>query len=741
MIINQKIKIEHKLFKLVAIIILLTLISYVFLNIIVQNKVFAAQVREKYSDKIKNYPGYQELIEKLKKEHPNWNFTIFYTGLDWNQVIKNETTAKHGRNVVPAGSSSAWKCSVCGDTPHGGNSWRCASEAAVSYYMDPRNWLNNSDIFQFENLAYNGKIQTVEGVQKIISDIKYMQGDKVTYTKTDGTKATLNKSYAQIIMDVAKEIEISPYHLASRIRQEQGTGTTPGSTATGTYAGYVGYYNFLNIKASGVTDREVIVNGLQHAKDNGWTNPEISIKAGAAVLANNYIKDGQDTLYLQKFDVDNSDGTLYYFQYMQNVSAALSEGRKVRNAYEGLGFINNSIEFIIPVYENMPETACSEPLEIGIVTQNIKIKGTNVNVRSSAKTTAPVIETVNAGDVLLRIEMATATSEGYYWDKVVLANGRKGYVVRNYIVEIADITNCNDTVIANTSVNLRNGPGTEGTTVITTLIKGQLLTRIEKGKYNLNGFIWDRVKLADGRQGYIAQKYIDTSSNGNTVTGELIKVICQSGINVRESPGTSQKVLIKLDKGNILTRTGAGVSNANGYTWDKVVTSNGIEGYIARGDSKEQYIEVVSSNTGENPTTPTSKNDDFKLEDSNLICEPATTLESIKEKYTNKTITAKKADGTVITSGILGTGCKVTIGSDTYTVVKLGDVNGDGKINSGDSLILAKQVLGTMNLADNLKKQAADVNVDGKINSGDTLIVRKQILGTYQILIKNNTES
>ena len=142
-----------------------------------------------------------------------------------------------------------------------------------------------------------------------------MQGDKVTYTKTDGTKVTLNKSYAQVIMDAAKEAGISPYHLASRIRQEQGAGTTPGSTATGTYTGYVGYYNFLNIKASGSTDSEVIKNGLAYAKTNGWTNPEISIKEGAKVLAKNYINDGQDTLYLQKFDVDNSDGTLYYFQY------------------------------------------------------------------------------------------------------------------------------------------------------------------------------------------------------------------------------------------------------------------------------------------------------------------------------------------------------------------------------------------------------------------------------------------
>lgn len=160
-----------------------------------------------------------------------------------------------------------------------------------------------------------------------------------------------------------------------------------GSTATGTYSGYVGYYNFLNIKASGSTDSEVISNGLAHAKNNGWTDPEISIKAGAKLLAQNYIKDGQDTLYLQKFDVDDSDGALYWHQYMQNVSASVTEGASVKKAYEQLGLLNSSIDFIIPVYENMPKTACPEPTEFGVIyrthVENIGWQGYVMNGKTS----------------------------------------------------------------------------------------------------------------------------------------------------------------------------------------------------------------------------------------------------------------------------------------------------------------------------------------------------------------------
>lgn len=725
-------------FKLVWIITILTLLTYILINFINESKTYAAQTRETYdATKIANYPGYKDLIESLKSKHPNWNITIFYTGLDWNQVIKNETTAYHGRNLVSSTRPSSWICSICGDKHYDNGSWRCASEAAVSYFMDPRNGINDSYIFQFENLSYNSKIQTLEGVQKIISSVGYMQGATITYTKTDGTQGTLNKSYAQVIMEAAQAAGISPYHLASRIRQEQGTGSTPGATATGTYSGYVGYYNFMNIKATGSGSAEVIANGLQHAKNSGWTDPQISITEGAKVLAKNYINDGQDTLYLQKFDVDSSDGTLYYFQYMQNVSAAQSEGTSVKSAYESLGLLNSSIDFVIPVYENMPDTICGEPVQAGIVTQNVKVKGTKVNVRSGASTSSGVIAEVNTGDTLLRIETAVnKSSDGYYWDKIVLPDGRKGYVVRTYLVETEDVTNCNDTVITNTSVNLRNGPGTDGTTVITTLTKGQVLTRIETGKYNLNGYIWDRVKLADGRQGYIAQCYIDISGS-SSATGEIIKVICNSGLKVRELPGTDKKVLTYLGKGDTLTRTQANASSANGYIWDKVVTSGGIEGYIARGTSTETYIEVVTEAGGGSNTNPTIGNNNFKLDGTELICEPGTTLDSIKEKYTDTQITVKNSSGTEITDGTIGTGYTITIGTKTYNAVKLGDANGDGKITAGDYVIIKNQIMGTGNI-DDKTKAGADANQDGNITAGDYVVIKNHIMGTSTINIKGD---
>lgn len=628
---------------------ILTLLMYIinFVNINVTYAKYvseATQPREEYnSSKIDKYPGYKEVIEKIKLAHPNWKITIHYTNLNWNNVLEQETTKAHTRNLVPKGSISSWICPECGSKPQDSGSWVCASEAIVAYFMDPRNWINDDYIFQFENLAFNEATQNIQGVQAITSKIGYMQGTTVKYIATNGSEATINKSYAQIIYEAAKEAGISPYHLASRIKQEQGVGDKPSATATGRYAEYVGYYNFLNIGATGGNGSQdlTVRNGLKKAQEKGWTDPEASIKAGAKELASGYINNGQNTLYLQKFDVDDN-GSLFYHQYMQNLQAAKIESVPMRTTYSELGFLNNTIEFIIPVYENMPSVPCQEPGTECIVTQNVQIKAghTKIQVRETAGTSAKSIKELNGGDKILRIEIGTKNIDGHYWDKIVLDDGTKGYIATTYLEQINDITTCNETVkLIGSDVRLRNGPGASGTTVKDYLAKDQIVTRIEKNKYYLDNLYWDRVITSSGKQGYVASK----------------------------------------------------------------------------------YLELVSSS------------DKFVVEESTLACEPFTTVEKIKEYHTTAII--KNSKGEIVTTGQIGTGFTVEINNSTYPVVKYGDVNGDGKLNTGDSLTLAKQVLGSIKITDPYIIKAADINKDGKINSGDTLILRKQILGTQNISI------
>ena len=662
--------------KIISIVMLIIFITYICASRFLQMKSYAAQTTESYSSsKISKYPGYKELIDNLKSKYPNWDFKILYTGLDWNQVIKNETTAVHGRNLISSSKTGAWVCATCGDKPYDSGNWKCASEVAVSYYMDPRNWLNEDNIFQFENLAYNNNADySLEGINRIIADVAWMNKGNVTYTNTSGNTCTLEKTYAQIILEAGKESGINPYHLAARIKQEQGTKSTASSTGKGTYPGYVGYYNFFNINASGSGAGGIIAKALTTARNNGWDNPEKAIKGGSRFLKDQYINRGQGTLYLQKFDVDNSDGTKYAHQYMQNLQAAYSESMSMKKGHTNY---NTQITFVIPVYENMPDNRCGSPDSSSIVTQSVKVTGTNVQVRNSPSLLGTVLTKVNTGDVVLRIECASSQVSGYYWDKIVLSSGAKGYIARNYITQISDVTNCNISAVANTSVNLRNGPGTSETTIVTTLISGQSVTIIEKGAYNgLNGYNWVRVKLANGTQGYIAEQYLtevsDNGGNNNTGNYIIATINCDDGskVRIRSGASTTSSIVTSLAKGTTVTVMQENVANANGYTWDKIVTSDGLEGFVAN-----KYL-----NKGTNSDNNSNNNN-----------------------------------------------------NNANTNYKLGDCNGDNVINSGDLLILKKHLIGTAIVTDQIRIKAMDVNKDGNINSGDLLLVKKHLLGTYTI--------
>lgn len=331
---------------------------------------------------IKNFPeSYKASLRALYAKYPKWKFVAIDTNLDWSDVIKNESVV--GRNVIqsnyPKGTNSLapfsylstadgaynWKTDTY--TVKDGTNWYSASSEVISYYMDPRNFLNDTDIFQFEALAYDSS-HSISVVQSILSNT-FMKGN---YNVTDSaTKQKVSGTYKQAFMDAGKNAQANPYFLAARSKQEVGVN---GSNATsGTYKGYVGIYNFYNIGA--YDGKNAVANGLKWASGGAskattygrpWTTPYKSIVGGAQYIAKNYINQGQNTLYFQKFNVKPvNTNMLYMHQYMTNVQAPYSEGRTTRTAYNNLGILSDTMIFYIPVYKNMPASACALPKTTG----------------------------------------------------------------------------------------------------------------------------------------------------------------------------------------------------------------------------------------------------------------------------------------------------------------------------------------------------------------------------------------
>lgn len=296
-----------------------------------------------YSD-VEQFPeSYQPYLRALKEKYPKWIFVPQNTALNWADVIEQEL--KGERSLI--GTSQGGHLY---DNVHSPG-WGFASREALEYYMDPRNGLAEEKIFQFEQLTYNASYHTQEALDIFLNTTFMGNGAKMP--EDDIT-------YSIGIWAIgANAVNVSPFHLAARIFQEQGQGTSP--LISGTYPGFEGYYNFFNVKASGKTNEEIIVNGLTYAKQQDWHDGYFSIWGGAKLLAQNYIGKGQDTLYLQKYNVIGSHYPLYSHQYMQNIMAPTSEGRSTYKLYNGSNSLNNAFVFKIPVYDNMPESACELP--------------------------------------------------------------------------------------------------------------------------------------------------------------------------------------------------------------------------------------------------------------------------------------------------------------------------------------------------------------------------------------------
>ncbi len=311
--------------------------------------------------------SYKVMLRELHAKYPSWEFKAVHTGLSWSQVVNGEINTSSSKKNLVQGTSSlprySWRSTTVGYnykndtwTPYDGSTWYAASDELVSYYLDPRTYLYENYVFVFESLSYVDGMQTEAGVEAILS------GTFMSNTVPAGETMT----YAQLILEAGKQSGVSPYHIASRIKQEMGS--SGNVCAFGNSDAYPGIYNFYNIGAYDGND--AATKGLAWAATEGgsygrpWNTPYKSILGGAQFLGTSYINVKQNTLYTQKFNVTNAS-CLFSHQYMTNVQAPSSEALTVYNAYSNNNLLSSTLVFEIPVYTDMPESGVSKPADAG----------------------------------------------------------------------------------------------------------------------------------------------------------------------------------------------------------------------------------------------------------------------------------------------------------------------------------------------------------------------------------------
>ncbi|MBQ9516824.1 MAG: fibronectin type III domain-containing protein [Eubacterium sp.] len=246
-------KILSLLLTLVIVFIAISPVSYA-----VSAATYAQSLRDKGFPK-----SYVTILTKLHSKYPNWKFEPFKTGLDWQTAINGERKARHGQQSIQKLStrSNAYycKCSNCysGGYYHVTESpnWVAASEAAVKYYMDARNWLTPKYIFQFESIDYDSSAKQA-GVESILNGsfmhnayitYKNANGDTVTYKNSSGNKV----KYSQAFIQAGKNANMNPYFLASKVKLEIGSyDASLAGGSSGTKEPFRAIYNYYSIGAT-----------------------------------------------------------------------------------------------------------------------------------------------------------------------------------------------------------------------------------------------------------------------------------------------------------------------------------------------------------------------------------------------------------------------------------------------------------------------------------------------------------
>lgn len=301
--------------------------------------------------------SYKSRLRALHKAHPKWIFKAQRTGLNWSAMLEKEKEI--GINLVEPTSPASWKSkeegaynSETGEYNQFDGRWNAASESIIAYYMDPRNFLNETSIYQFMDHSFDPASQNRNTIKSMVSRSSCFMN---------------TADYINCLYNAGKNSKVNPNVITAMVIMEQGWRGGSG-LISGTYKGYEGYYNHFNIGAYTTDTMNAIQRGLWWAKGAGtgattygrpWNTIEKSLSGGADYYSRGYLANNQYTYYTKKFNVMNGPDKVAKHQYMTNTSGAESEGRILKYAYEAGD--DYPIVFHIPVYSGMPSTVCAKP--------------------------------------------------------------------------------------------------------------------------------------------------------------------------------------------------------------------------------------------------------------------------------------------------------------------------------------------------------------------------------------------
>jgi len=620
--------------------------------------------------------SYISSLVELHKIHPKWKFRLLDTKLDFNTVIDNESVL--GRNLLYRSYGDGYRSldpvsyNFETDTfyrhPTETN-WWYASADAIKYYMDPRNFLTEKNIFMFEVLSYQPTYQNVTLIRNLL-DKSFMPA---IYKEYYGEESMYN--YADDFILAGDTYNVSPSHLASRIIQE-------GNNASSVLYNGVNYrvYNFFNIRATGDNPqrRGMLWAGALGDYAGGtsygrvWDTPKKSIIGGAQFLSEDYISIGQDTLYFQKFAVSVSNGR-YSHQYMQNLTAPLTEGDKVYSAYNSVGSLDEEITFIIPLYKNMPSNNVAAPNSgnPNYYLKNITINGNNIDNFKYNNLNYEI--EVSSKDV--EIKASTINSKAKYQ---VIGDSKLTYGKNEFIIRV--VAENGKSIDYNLIINKPNNE--------TNIVADNVIETITVDAFELdyNKEIFNYTKEVSFEVDKLKVTY--TLSDGSSNTLNINLNVSLNTINIKQ----------------------------------------GDKEYVISVNRLNPQVDYILNNVG-------IKYDDKYISGININSSINSFISNVSKVYSLSTAYVHDVKGNIKES-TFATGDLITLKSGNeekiYEVLIYGDINGDGAIDKLDASAILREYYNYANY-EGVFKEASDINKDGVIDKLDVLAVLRDYYGYAKI--------
>lgn len=308
--------------------------------------------RKNVVNSVQGFPDdYKRYLEPLQAKYPNWKFVPVDTGLDWTAAAA-KMSYNPGANTVWHKFPLSYRSTEKGYynylkdvyKPKDGNRFFAASDRAVKYYMDPRNWIDDVHIFMFQDYQYH-------------DDVDYLS---VVKTLFSGRNKTLYNN-ADSFVKTGKKYNLSPIYLAAKAYEEQGSGVNSGIRNNKRV------YNVFNIGASDSPSGGA-ANGINWAASKSnekygtpWTSIPKAVDGGAKYLSLNFVGNNQNTAYFEHFNVLNGISQVGTHVYMTALYAAKNTSETTAANYRKYGIYDKSNVFHIPVYRNMPASLEAAP--------------------------------------------------------------------------------------------------------------------------------------------------------------------------------------------------------------------------------------------------------------------------------------------------------------------------------------------------------------------------------------------